>query len=163
MNETKIQRGETWLATLLELMALPAPVTAAVKQGLDGEDSLWLTIDHQVLSEAQREKLIGDRGHLIDAMQYLANITLNHDLPKEEQYPLTVDLGGYRENRLNELKAIATEIALRVQATGEAEAIDDLSSAERRQMHGFFKEFPLLKTESQGQEPHRQLIVQLAQ
>ncbi|MEB3225493.1 MAG: R3H domain-containing nucleic acid-binding protein [Synechococcus sp.] len=162
MNETKIQRAQAWLETLLQLMALPAPVTAAIQKGIDGEDSLWLTIDHCPLSEAQREKLIGDRGQMIDALQYLGNITLNHNLPKEEQYPLTVDINGYRESRLNELKAIATDIALRVQATGQPEAIEDLSSAERRQMHGFFKEFPLLKTESQGQEPHRQLIVQLA-
>lgn len=162
MNETKIQRAQTWLETLLRLMAVPTPVTATIQKGIDGEDSLWLTIDHLSLSEGQREKLIGDRGQMIDALQYLANITLNHDLPKEEQYPLTVDINGYRESRLNELKAIATEIALRVQATGQPEAIEDLSSAERRQMHGFFKEFPRLKTESQGQEPHRQLIVQLA-
>jgi spoIIIJ-associated protein len=162
MNETKIQRAQAWLETLLQLMALPASVTAKIKGGIDGEDSLWLTIDHQSLSAEQQEKLIGDRGQMIDALQYLANITLNHNLPKEEQYPLTVDLGGYRESRLQELKAIATETALRVQATGQAEALKDLSSAERRQMHGFFKEFPLLKTESQGQEPHRQLIVKLA-
>ncbi|MBV5260241.1 RNA-binding protein [Synechococcus moorigangaii CMS01] len=162
MNETKIQQGQVWLETLLGLMAIPATVVATVQPGAEGEEALWLTIDHQTLSEGQREKLIGDRGQMLDAVQYLGNITLNHNLPKEEQVPLTVDIAGYRESRLAELKAIATEIALRVQETGEAEAIEDLSSAERRQMHGFFKEFPLLKTESKGQEPHRQLIVALA-
>ncbi|BAW96086.1 putative RNA-binding protein [[Synechococcus] sp. NIES-970] len=162
MNETKIQQGQTWLETLLGLMALPATVTAEIKQDLGGEASLWLTVDPHSLSEIQRQKLIGDRGQMLDAVQYLANITFNHHLPKEEQYPLTVDIDGYRAARRGELEAIATAVAQRVEATGEPEAIENLSSAERRQMHSFFKDFPLLKTESQGQEPHRHLIVQLA-
>ena len=106
-------------------------------------------------------RLIGERGANIDALQYLTNITLNHDLPKEEQHPFTVDIGNYRQKRLSELQAIANDVAQRVQETGQEEEIGNLSSAERRQMHTFFKEFGNLNTESRGQEPHRNLVVSL--
>ena len=161
MNDTKIQQGQAWLEELLRLIALPAPVSAEVKHESDGETAFWLTIDHSKLSDAQINRLIGDRGANIDAMQYLANITLNHDVPKELQHPFTVDVNHYREARFNELKAIAHAVAQRVQETGQEEAIEHLSSAERRQMHTFFKEFPNLATESRGQEPHRNLVVTL--
>lgn len=161
MKETKIQQGQAWLETLLSLMALPASVAAEARVEADGEETFWLTIDHRPLSPVQLERLIGDRGATIDALQYLANITLNHGTAKEEQHHFTVDVNQYRETRLNELKAIANEVAMRVQATAEEEAIEHLSSAERRQMHTFFKEFPNLTTESRGQEPHRSLVVSL--
>lgn len=161
MSDTKIQQGQAWLEELLQLIALPASVSTEVIPEAEGHDGFWLKINHEDLSEAQIERLIGDRGAVIDALQYLTNITLNHDLPKEDQHPFTVDIGNYRQQRLDELKAIATEVANRVQETGEEEAIENLSSAERRQMHTFFKEFENLSTESRGQEPHRNLVVSL--
>jgi spoIIIJ-associated protein len=161
MNDTKIQVGQEWLEKLLQLMALPASVATTVVPEAEGEDACWLTIDHEPLSEVQIERLIGERGKNIDALQYLANITLNHGLPKEEQHPFTVDIGSYRQKRLDELKAIAEEVAAKVEETGEEQAIENLSSAERRQMHTFFKEFEALQTESRGQEPHRNLVVSL--
>lgn len=161
MNDTKIQVGQEWLEKLLKLMALPASVATNVVTEAEGGDALWLTIDHNQLSELQIERLIGERGKNIDALQYLTNITLNHGLPREEQHPFTVDIGNYRQKRLDELKAIADEVAAKVEETGEEQAIENLSSAERRQMHTFFKEFEALQTESRGQEPHRNLVVSL--
>ncbi len=163
MSDTKIQQAQAWLEELLQLISLSASVSTEVLPEVEGGDGYWLRINHEQLSEAQILRLIGERGETIDALQYLTNITLNHGLPKEEQHPFTVDIGGYRQKRLNELKAIANEIAQRVQETGEEESIEHLSSAERRQMHTFFKEFGNLTTESRGQEPHRRLVVSLGE
>ena len=161
MSDTKIQKGQQWLEELLQLIALPASVAAEVQPEAEGGEGFWLKISHEDLSEAQIMRLIGERGANIDALQYLTNITLNHDLPKEEQHPFTVDIGNYRQKRLSELQAIANDVAQRVQETGQEEEIGNLSSAERRQMHTFFKEFGNLNTESRGQEPHRNLVVSL--
>ena len=161
MSETKIQQGQQWLEELLKLIALPASVSTDIVPEAEGGDGFWLKINHEDLSEAQIMRVIGERGAMIDALQYLTNITLNHGLPREEQHPFTVDIGNYRNKRLSELEAIANEVAKRVQETGEEEAIENLSSAERRQMHTFFKEFGNLSTESRGQEPHRNLVVSL--
>jgi spoIIIJ-associated protein len=161
MNDTKIQRGQQWLEELLKLIALPASVSTEVIDESEGDAGFWLTINHEDLSEPQIERLIGENGTSIDALQYLANITLNHGLEREEQHPFTVNIGNYRQQRLDELKAIAHGVAQRVQETGEEQAMENLSSAERRQMHTFFKDFADLTTESQGQEPNRNLVVSL--
>lgn len=161
MSETKIQQGQAWLEELLRLIDLPATVTTEVVSEPEGGEGFWLRINHEALTEAQIMRLIGERGVNIDALQYLSNITLNHGLAREEQHPFTVDIGNYRQTRLAELQAIADKVAAEVQATGEEQAIENLSSAERRQMHTFFKEFGNLHTESRGQEPHRNLVVSL--
>ena len=159
MSDTKIQQSQSWLEELLKLIDLPASVSTEVVPEAEGGDGFWLKVNHEQLSEEQIQRLIGDRGVSIDALQYLANITLNHDLPREEQHPFTVDIGNYRQKRLDELKMIANAVAARVQESGEEEAIEHLSSAERRQMHTFFKELGNFKTESRGQEPNRKLII----
>ncbi|MGB2925050.1 MAG: R3H domain-containing nucleic acid-binding protein [Limnothrix sp.] len=159
MNDTKIQQGQEWLEKLLTLIALPSSVATEVVPESEGGEGVWLKINHESLSETQIQRLIGEKGAHIDALQYLTNITLNHGLERDEQHPFTVDIGNYRQQRLDELKAIATEVAAKVEETGEEAAIENLSSAERRQMHSFFKEFGTLKTESRGQEPHRNLVV----
>lgn len=161
MSETKIQQGQTWLEELLRLIDLPASVATEVVSEPEGGEGFWLRINHEALSEPQIMRVIGERGANIDALQYLANITLNHGLEREAQHPFTVDIGNYRQTRLAELQAIANKVAQEVQETGQEQAIENLSSAERRQMHTFFKEFGNLNTESRGQEPHRNLVVSL--
>ena len=161
MSETKIQQGQQWLEELLRLIDLPASVATEVVPESEGGEGFWLRINHEELSETQIMRVIGERGGNIDALQYLANITLNHGLDREEQHPFTVDIGNYRQKRLSELQAIADKVAKEVQETGEEQAIENLSSAERRQMHTFFKEFGNLNTESRGQEPNRHLVVSL--
>lgn len=162
MSETKIQQAQVWLEELLQLISLSASVSAEVRPEAEGGEGFWLKINHEQLSESQLLRLIGERGEMIDALQYLTNIIQNHGLPKEAQHPYTVDIGDYRHKRLSELMAIAKEVAQRVLDTGEEESIEHLSSAERRQMHTFFKEFGNLTTESRGQEPNRRLVVSLA-
>ncbi|MEO1467259.1 MAG: R3H domain-containing nucleic acid-binding protein, partial [Cyanobacteria bacterium J06633_1] len=47
----------------------------------------------------------------------------------------------------------------KVQSTGEAVEIPGLSSAERKQIHSLLEGIEGLRSESQGQEPNRQLVV----
>lgn len=81
MSDTKIQQAQAWLEELLQLISLSASVSTEVLPEVEGGDGYWLRINHEQLSEAQILRLIGERGETIDALQYLTNITLNHDLP----------------------------------------------------------------------------------
>lgn len=156
MNDPKLQRGREWLEQLLETGGLSVPVTASWEV-----DSCWLTIDSSNLTPEQIEILIGTRGEAIDAIQYLANSILNIGRVPEEQSSYTIELDGYRVRRQNELQSLAEEVADRVRTSGEAVEITALSSAERRQIHTLLKEATDLETESQGEEPHRRLVVRL--
>ena len=111
MTEQQIQRGKEWLEGLLNLMGLPAAVKiGTIEQEADSKAS-WLTIDDNGLTPEQTAELIGERGEVIDAIQYLANVLNNLGIEPEEQKSFTVELNGYRVRRLAELKDLAEKAA----------------------------------------------------
>lgn len=168
MSEISMQRSEQWLTQLLQLTGIstnvqanfePAPTIGAVSQE---PDSYWLTIDDTNLMPEQIRILIGTGGSVLDAMQYLANSVLNLDQLEPEQGSYTIELNGYRVRRQAEISALARTAAQEVRFSGREVEIRSLSSAERRQVHSFLKEFPDLETFSRGKEPHRNLVVRPA-
>lgn len=155
-NSEKV--GSEWLAALLQLQGLSAQVSAEMIED-DCGASCWLTIDESQLSPQQVETLLGERGTVLDAIQYLANSILNFGKAPEEQQPYTVELAGHRAKRTAELKALAEEAAEKARASGEEFEMVALSSAERRQVHNFLKAYEGLETFSRGKEPDRRLVV----
>ncbi|HIK39703.1 RNA-binding protein [Thermoleptolyngbya oregonensis NK1-22] len=152
------RQGREWLNQLLSLATLPAAVDAdgvAIRE----DESCWLTISSDALSTEQIQALQGDRGEVLDSIQYLLNTTLNMGKPEGEQQPFTVELDGYRDRRQAELLALAEEAAAKVRETGEEFEMVALSAAERRQVHTFLKDYEDLETSSRGQEPDRRLVV----
>ena len=134
--------------------------------GVANPANYWLTIDPTSLTPGQKELLIGTNGATIDAIQYLANASLNIHAAEDLQAGYTIELAGYRQQRSIELKAIADDAATRVRETGQEVVLPPMSSAERRQLHTFFDSdasYQDLSTESRGQEPDRRLVVKLAQ
>lgn len=154
MNDTRMQRGQQWLEEMLQLAGIPAAVKAELET-----DCYWLTIDETHLKPEQIQILIGSEGGAIDAIQYLANAILNIGQNPELQAAYTIELDGYRVRRQEELKAMAESAAQEAIQTGLKVELKSLSSAERRQVHTFLKEFADIETYSEGQEPDRRLVV----
>ncbi len=157
-NHPSVDRGQQWLTQFLQLSGLAVPVTAAIKESLR-EHSCWLELDRSTLAETQVEALIGDRGRVIDAIQYLANATLNISVPDADKGAYTIDLAGYRESRHQALEVLAETAIAQVTASGQEAEIPDLSSAERRQLHHWIEQSAEFSTFSRGQEPDRRLVV----
>ena len=158
-DTTHLGRGKTWLESLLEVSGIPSTVELNDRRS-GGEGSCWLTINSDVLTTEQISHLIGERGTVLDAIQYLANTTLNLNQSEDEQCAYTVELNGYREQRSIELEALANDAIQHVRDTGEEYEISSLSAAERRQVHTFLKDFDEFETYSKGREPDRKLVVQ---
>lgn len=165
MTDTRMQRGKEWLESLLKLTGAPANVSAIAADQIQGSeafaepDNYWLTIDAAQLTPEQIKILIGSEGSVLDAMQYLANAISNLNQSPEQQASYTVELDGYRIRRQAEIQAIAEDAAEQVRASGQEFEIQSLSSAERRQVHTFLKNYGDLETFSRGKEPHRHLVV----
>ncbi len=163
-----IARGTAWLQTLLGYSGVSASISGEFEEdAIASEDSpegesFWLTIDRTNLTPEQIQILIGIEGSTLDAIQYLANSILNLNQPPESQASYTIELNGYRVKRQEEIQALAFRSAEQVRSTGREVEIKSLSSAERRQVHTFLKEYSDLETFSQGREPHRHLIVRPA-
>jgi spoIIIJ-associated protein len=168
MNNILMERGQQWLKTLLEISGMPTEIqgnleTAQPQAGDSPEpDNYWLTIDQTNLTSEQIQVLIGVDGSVLDAIQYLANSVLNLSQSVEEQASYTIELNGYRVKREAEIRALAEAAADEVRFSGREVEIKSLSSAERRQVHTFLKDFGDLETFSRGKEPHRQLVVRPA-
>jgi spoIIIJ-associated protein len=102
--------------------------------------------------------LIGRHGQTIDAIQYLANVIAWRELG-DNRKDVVVDAAGYRERRRETLEALAQRTAERVQATGEPFDLEPMTSIERRIVHLFLKEVEGIGTHSEGEEPHRYVVV----
>jgi spoIIIJ-associated protein len=165
MIDQRLDRGKEWLEQALTLSGLTATVDTQQPAGTTPAN-YWLTIDPSQLTETQQELIVGNNGATIDALQYLANVSLNIHTEPDLQAGYTIELNGYRQRRAIELKAVADEAADRVRETGAEVVLQPMSSAERRQLHTFFDGDPSysdLATESRGQEPDRRLVVKLVQ
>lgn len=167
-NSTTMARGEQWLKTLLELTSINTEVrgnletTPSLSNESPETDSYWLTIEGSNLTSTEIGLLIGADGSVIDAMQYLANSVLNLNQPEDQQASYTIELNGYRVKRQAEIRALAETAAEEARSLGQEVEIKSLSSAERRQIHTFLKEFPDLETFSRGKEPNRHLVIRPA-
>ncbi|MBD2439930.1 R3H domain-containing nucleic acid-binding protein [Nostoc sp. FACHB-110] len=168
MSNSSMQRGQQWLKSLLELTGVSADIQGNLEiaqpeyDDSPEPDNYWLTIDETKLTPAQIQVFIGADGSVLDAIQYLANSVLNLNQPQEEQASYTIELNGYRVRRQAEIRSLAEDAANEVRSSGREVEIKSLSSAERRQIHTFLKEFSDLETFSRGKEPHRHLVVRPA-
>ena len=159
MGEQQDKGGIQWLSQLLKHQGVQATVTGEHISDDLGDSSFWLTIDDSSLTQAQIDSLLGERGRVLDAIQYLANTVLNIGKEPQEQQSYTIELQGYRQQRQDELKAIAEKAAEAALASGGEHEVADLSSAERRQLHTLLKAHGGLETFSRGREPDRRLVV----
>lgn len=163
MSVSREQEGISWLEHVLKFQGLTTSVTSHLVEDASGS-SCWLTIDEANLSEVETESLIGDRGNVLDSIQYLANTLLNLGKAESDQQAYTIELAGYRARRRQELEALAAHAAEEARASGQEFEITSLSSAERRQVHHFLNaSYEGLETFSRGKEPDRRLVVRLAQ
>jgi spoIIIJ-associated protein len=101
--------------------------------------------------------LIGRHGQTIDALQFLANAVVYRG--REDRKRVVVDAAGYRDRRTTSLEGLAARAAEQASATGQRVALEPMSSVERRIVHEALKDDPEVETESEGNEPHRYVVV----
>ena len=101
--------------------------------------------------------VIGKRGQTIDAIQYLATAIVFRGL--EERKSILVDAAGYRDRRRATLEQQADRAASEALAAGGSVALDPMSAVERKIVHVHLQEREDVETASEGNEPHRFVVV----
>jgi spoIIIJ-associated protein len=104
--------------------------------------------------------LIGKHGATIDSVQVLASAIAGRGA--EERKTIVVDAAGYRDRRRRTLEAVALRCAEEALRSGERVELDPMSSAERRLVHERLKDYDGVRTVSEGDEPNRYVVVELA-
>jgi len=129
-----------------------------------------LDLDGEVLVEEDEERisvtvdgeddyglLIGKRGQTIDALQLLAYQAAFRGM--RERKRVIVDAAGYRGRRRETLEGRADRAAEQALGGNRVVEMDPMSAQERRVVHERLKERAGVETYSEGDEPHRCVIV----
>jgi spoIIIJ-associated protein len=102
--------------------------------------------------------LIGRHGQTIDAIQYLASAVVYRTYG-DDRKDIVVDAAGYRARRRETLESLAIRSAEDAKSTGEPVELEPMSSVERRVVHVRLQDEPGVSTRSEGEEPHRYVVV----
>lgn len=103
--------------------------------------------------------LIGKHGQTLDALQYLTNLAAGKAY--HHHYFVLLDVENYRERRKATLEALARRLAGKVRRTGESVELEPMSAAERRIIHLALQADGAVTTESEGEAPHRYVVIKL--
>ena len=101
--------------------------------------------------------LIGYRGEMLDALQTLAGAVAN--IGRDDYKRLVVDCEGYRQKREETLKGLAERLAQKAVKSGRKVTLEPMNPFERRIIHSALSENEEVKTESQGNEPNRYIVI----
>ncbi|SFI70608.1 RNA-binding cell elongation regulator Jag/EloR [Thermoflavimicrobium dichotomicum] len=104
--------------------------------------------------------LIGKKGSRIAALQFLAEIVANRQIPKlRDKRRLILDADGYRERRKEALVALAHRVAERVIQTQKEVSLDPMPAMDRKIIHQTLQKMKQITTHSVGKEPFRYVVV----
>lgn len=101
--------------------------------------------------------VIGHRGEILDALQVLAGAVAN--IGREEYKRVVVDCENYREKREETLKRLANKLAEKAVRTGRKLSLEPMTPYERRVIHSALADSTEVKTQSEGKEPNRYIVV----
>lgn len=102
--------------------------------------------------------LIGKHGKTIDALQYLLSLTINKKT--EEYIKVLLDVNGYRLKREQTLENLAIRQGQRAKAIGKKIILEPMNALERRIIHSVLNDDAGLETYSEGDEPHRRVVIE---
>jgi spoIIIJ-associated protein len=102
--------------------------------------------------------LVGPGGRTLTAVQDLARVASQRRLG-DHQTRLRIDVGGYREKRKSALEKFATAVAQQVIDSGEAKALEPMSSADRKAVHDAITDVDGVQSRSEGDDPNRRVVI----
>ena len=102
--------------------------------------------------------LIGRRGDTLDAIQHLANDSINRGV--EGHIRINVDAECYREKREESLRRYAVKKAQQVLKMRRRTTLEPMNAYERHVIHAALQEMDNITTHSTGVEPNRCVVIE---
>lgn len=101
--------------------------------------------------------VVGKRGEVLDAFQYLVNVISSRQIKNGVR--ATLDGNNYRRRREEALAKYCMGIAEQVRDRKEEAVLDALPAFERRIVHKVLEGFEGVQTYSEGEEPDRRVVI----
>ncbi|WP_415153383.1 protein jag [Propionicimonas sp.] len=102
------------------------------------------------------EVLVGKDGEVLEALQELARLAVMTETGHRSR--LMLDIGGHRDRRRRILQDLAKDAVAEVNESGEPVRLAPMNPFERKIVHDSVAAAGLL-SESEGEEPHRRVVV----
>lgn len=166
---SNVKKGKLFQGTVYE-------VTAFLKSDINNElkefirkivENMGLEVTIEVTNKDDRltirlfsnkdKILIGREGSTLKAIetiskQYIQNVTGIY-------YKFNLDVSNYKEKNQKRLEYLAKKTAKEVVDTKMPVSLDNMTSYERRIIHNILTDFKGVKTESEGEEPNRHVVI----
>jgi spoIIIJ-associated protein len=125
---------------------------------MDGDIDMDVEGNRAVVSVvgATLDELVGPRGEVLEALQELTRLAVHRQTGARAR--LMLDVGGYRARRRAELAEVGRDAANEVKRTGVPKPLTVMTPFERKVVHGAVAELGL-RSESEGEEPNRRVVV----
>lgn len=102
--------------------------------------------------------LVGPKGQTLLAIQDLTRLVAQrHVGPGSPR--LGVDVGGYRQRRVEALRRFSAQVAAQVVEGGLAKSLEPMAAADRKVVHDALTDVPGVSTVSEGEEPYRRVVI----
>jgi len=125
---------------------------------LDGDIDMDVEGDRAVVSVvgATLDELVGPKGEVLEALQELTRLAVHRHTGMRTR--IMIDVGGYRMRRRTELAETGRDAADEVKRTGVPKKLWAMNPFERKIVHDAVAAAGL-RSESEGEEPDRRVVV----
>ncbi|HEX4976765.1 MAG TPA: R3H domain-containing nucleic acid-binding protein [Nocardioides sp.] len=125
---------------------------------LDGDIDLDVEGDRASVSivGGDLDQLVGRDGEVLEALQELTRLAVYRETGERSR--LMLDVGGFRADKRSRLEKLAAETVSQVQESGEPVALRPMTPFERKVVHDAVAAAGL-RSESEGEEPRRHVVV----
>jgi spoIIIJ-associated protein len=125
---------------------------------LDGDIDMDVEGDRALVSVvgATLQELIGPHGEVLEALQELTRLAVHRQTGARTR--IMLDVGGYRARRRVQLTELGQDAADEVKSSGVPQRLDAMTPFERKVVHDAVAAAGL-RSESEGEEPNRRVVV----
>ena len=112
-----------------------------------------------LVRSAESPLLIGASGEHLGAFNYIAKRIISKIAGEEILEKFVIDVNGYYEKNLENLKAVAKIMSERARSFKTDVELPPMSSYERMFVHTLLEGLPDIKTESKGEGAQRRVVI----
>ena len=161
----KLFKGDTVIVTLIKKEDVYSFIKEYLKElignlGLDVNFEIQTKDDRKIIKmySNNNQILIGKNGQTLKALENIVRQKLI--VETGESFKITLDVENYKEIRDKKIIRIAKQTAKDVVKTKTKAILEDMSSYDRRLIHNALTDFKGVATHSEGEEPHRHIVIE---
>ncbi|MBZ4320072.1 Jag family protein [Streptomyces huiliensis] len=129
---------------------------------LDGDIDMDVEADRasvSIISDSTSrdlQKLVGRDGEVLEALQELTRLAVNRETGDRSR--LMLDIAGFRARKREELAKLGAQAVADAKSSGQPVKLDPMTPFERKVVHDAVAAAGL-RSESEGEEPQRRVVV----